>query len=60
MKEYLGKDSFGDVAAYMAENKSPLHDDTQYRNVPKLDFSEIRRPVFYPEALSDTWSFRKK
>jgi hypothetical protein len=44
-KEYLGKDSFGDVAAWRAANILPPNDPTQYRNVPKLDLSEIRRPI---------------
>jgi hypothetical protein len=44
-KEYLGKDSFGDVAVWRAANILPPNDPTQYRNVPKLDLSEIRRPI---------------
>ncbi len=45
LKEYLGKDSFGDVEEWKKANILPPNDDTQYRNVPKLDLSEIRRPV---------------
>jgi hypothetical protein len=44
-KEYLGKDSFGDVEAWRKANILPPNDDTQYKNVPKLDLSEIRRLV---------------
>ena len=45
VKEYLGKDSFGDVEAWKATVNSP-YDGTQYKNVPKLDLSEIKRTEY--------------
>jgi hypothetical protein len=43
IKEHLGEDSFGDVKAWKAADKTK--DDTQYKNVPRPDFSEIRKPL---------------
>jgi hypothetical protein len=45
LKEYLGKDSFGDVEAWKATVNLPPVYRAQYKNVPKLDLSEIRRPI---------------
>lgn len=39
LKKQLGEDSFGDVEEYKANLKR------QKKNVPKLDFSEIRKPI---------------
>jgi hypothetical protein len=44
LKEYLGDDSFGDVETWKATYNLP-GDHIQYRHVPKLDLSEIRRPL---------------
>lgn len=45
LQKYLGKDSFGDLELKKATSHLSASESTQYRKVPKLDFSEIRRPV---------------
>lgn len=42
IKECLGKDSFGDPEKYIDMNS-----ERQIKNVPKLDLSEIRKPISY-------------
>ncbi len=45
VKNYLGNDSFGDVEAWRKTFGGLPKDATQYRNVPKLDLSELQKSL---------------